>query len=252
MIAMTAVKIDGASLTSLPLEERKLFGPPLGEPLDGPMETARRQLWRSGDESTGVGLWECAPGRFWTLFDGDGEFLRILEGRLTCIEEGGPTTYLGPRDAMTFPPGWRGEWRIEGTLRKLFAGWHGGGSGASSSPSSRIDGGEVETMPLVEKQPFARFDGGPLGTRGRTSWASEFDGRETGVWECDAGRFGADFGAYGELLQVIGGEVVCLPDDGSGAFTLHAGDAAVFPRGWTGEWDVRAPLRKIYALWEAR
>jgi uncharacterized cupin superfamily protein len=75
-----------------------------------------------------VGLWECTPGRFWTRFEaGEGEFIRLVAGRLTCVEDAGPTTRLGPGDAITFPPGWTGEWRIEGTLRKVFAGWTPGG-----------------------------------------------------------------------------------------------------------------------------
>ena len=252
MTAMSALKIDRASLASLPLEDRKLFGPPLGEPLDGPMATARRGLWQSGDGAIRVGLWACAPGRFWTMYDGEGEFIRVMDGRLTCVEDGGPTTHLGPGDAMTFPAGWRGEWRIEGTLRKLFAGWAAGGPQVDGAPAARIGNDAVASMGLEEHEPFVRLDGGALGTRGWTSWQSADTGVETGVWECDAGRFHADFGAYGELLQVVGGEVVCTPDGGGSDFTLRAGDAAVFPRGWAGEWDVRSPLRKVYALWAAR
>ena len=115
----------------------------------------------------------------------------------------------------------------------------------------KIDGTAVASMPLDEHEPFARIDGGPLGTRGRTIWKSAGGSVVTGVWECDAGRFHADFGAYGELFHVVGGEVACTPDDGGAAFKLRAGDAAIFPRGWTGEWDVRSPMRKVFALWDA-
>ena len=113
-----------------------------------------------------------------------------------------------------------------------------------------IDQTMAATMALEEHEPFARIEGGPLGTRGQTIWKSADGSVETGVWECDPGRFHADCGAYGELFHVVSGEVVCTPDDGGEVFTLRAGDAATFPRGWTGEWDVRAPLRKVYALWE--
>ena len=42
--------------------------------------------------------------------------------------------------------------------------------------------------------------------RGRTIWRTAEGEVETGVWECDAGRFHADFGAFGELIHVISGE----------------------------------------------
>lgn len=259
MTATATPKIDGSTAASMELEDRGPFGPPLGEPLDGPMATAGRRVWQSADGTITVGLWECAPGRFWTVFEGEGEFIRIVGGRLTCVEEGGATVQLGAGDAMTFPPGWSGEWRIEETLRKVFVGWTAGGpesgrgTDASTTTSLKIDGAAVASMDLEEQEPFPpeRTAGSPLGRRGRTVWRSTDGSVETGVWECDAGRFHADFGAFGELMHVVRGEVECTGDDGS-SFALRPGDAMTFPRGWTGEWDVRSPLRKVYACWEAR
>lgn len=122
---MSELKIAAGHAATAVLEDRGLFGPPQGEPLDGPMATAGRRLWQSADGGVSVGLWECAPGRFWTVYDGEGEFIQVVSGRMTCIEERGPTTHLGPGDTMTFPPGWTGEWQIEETLRKLFVGFRG-------------------------------------------------------------------------------------------------------------------------------
>jgi uncharacterized cupin superfamily protein len=72
-----------------------------------------------------------------------------------------------------------------------------------------------------------------------------------GIWEVDAGRFHADFGAYGECTRVVSGEVRCTPDGGE-AFTLRTGDWMTFPRGWTGEWVMPAPLRTVSVTWTAR
>lgn len=116
--------------------------------------------------------------------------------------------------------------------------------------AQKIDPGTVAAMALTEEAPFTRLDGGPLGTRGQEIWANGDGTIQTGVWECDAGRFHANFAAYGEQFHVIAGELICTPDGGGEAFTLRAGDSALFPRGWTGEWDVRVPLRKVYALWQ--
>jgi uncharacterized cupin superfamily protein len=67
-----------------------------------------------------------------------------------------------------------------------------------------------------------------------------------------AGRFHADFGAFGECIRILSGEVRCTPDDGGEPFTLRAGDWMTFPRGWTGEWAMPTPTRKVYVTWEAR
>jgi uncharacterized cupin superfamily protein len=114
----------------------------------------------------------------------------------------------------------------------------------------RVDRDEVLTMELAEGPAIAAVDGSAIGSREVATWRSEDGSIETGVWECDAGRFRAEFDAYGELFHVVRGEVECTGDDGS-RVTLRPGDAMTFPRGWSGEWNVRAPLRKVYAIWKA-
>ena len=40
---------------------------------------------------------------------------------MTCTEDGGTVTEIGPGDSMTFAPGWSGIWDIHETLRKVYA-----------------------------------------------------------------------------------------------------------------------------------
>ena len=116
----------------------------------------------------------------------------------------------------------------------------------STAATLKIDRDEVAAMALDEDMPIPTLDGGSMGTRNRTTWKSDDGTIETGVWECDAGRFRARFSAYGEMIHIVSGELVCTAEDGD-SFTLRPGDSITFPRGWTGEWDVRSPLRKVYA-----
>lgn len=113
---METLKIAPETATSMELET---WGS-IGSAMDGPMETRGREVWRSTDERVGTGIWECDAGRFRARFEGRGEFIQIVSGSMTCIEENGPTTELGPGDAMTFPPGWTGEWQVHTPLRKLY------------------------------------------------------------------------------------------------------------------------------------
>ena len=122
----------------------------------------------------------------------------------------------------------------------------------TATNTAKIDGADVAAMALPEKEPFERIGGGHLGTRGVHLWRSEDGTTVTGVWECDAGRFRADFSDYGECIHIVGGELECTADADGTVTTLRPGDAMVFPRGWTGEWHVRSPLRKVFTSWEAR
>lgn len=51
---------------------------------------------------------------------GCGEFIHIVIGRMTCIEDGGSTTELSVGDSMTFPHGRNGEWQDHTPLRKFY------------------------------------------------------------------------------------------------------------------------------------
>jgi hypothetical protein len=247
--SLSAVRVDGAEIASIELPERAPFGPPLGEPLDGPMETGWRGLWRSADGVMSAGIWECEPGRFHTVFEGAGEFIHVISGRLIVTEEGGKPIELGPGDAMTFPTGWTGEWRITERLRKSFAGWR--NADAGKSDGSRLIEGATVTQVALEECPAIQTKAGPMGTRDKTTWQTADGSIQTGIWECDAGVFHPRFAGYGECIKIVAGEVKCSGEDGS-SFTMRPGDVLVFPRTWRGTWNVISPLRKLYTTWTAQ
>lgn len=112
----TVLKIDPAHAASAQLEE---WGA-IGSAIDGPMETRGREVWVSDDKRVGTGIWECDAGRFRARFADRGEFIQIVSGRMTCTAADGAVVELGAGDAMTFPPGWEGEWHVHEPLRKLY------------------------------------------------------------------------------------------------------------------------------------
>lgn len=119
-----------------------------------------------------------------------------------------------------------------------------------SGPS--IDLATAAQLELTEKEPFAQYDGTPLGTRGVRLWTSADGLIAFGVWECDAGRFHGEFDGYGETVQVVSGELTCTADADGAVTTLRPGDTMVFPCGWTGEWRMPGPFRKICTAWTVR
>jgi uncharacterized cupin superfamily protein len=117
------LKLDDQTVASLELEAAGLMREPWGTVLDGPMAMRRLELWRSNDGRISVGVWECESGRFQTLFDGEGEHIRVITGAMICTANDGAVIELGPGDSMTFPPGWSGIWDVRAPLRKIFCGF---------------------------------------------------------------------------------------------------------------------------------
>lgn len=118
----TQPMITGAAAPALPLTEHGPVQPPLGEPLDGPMNHRGVVMWRSADGAAFTGLWECDAGRFRVAYgDDDVESIHVVSGRLIARHDDGSVTEVGPGDAMTFPPGWRGVWECPEPFRKFYA-----------------------------------------------------------------------------------------------------------------------------------
>jgi uncharacterized cupin superfamily protein len=117
----------------------------------------------------------------------------------------------------------------------------------------KIDGATVATLALEEQEPWPperTREGRAIGKRSRAIWRNADGSLGAGIWEVDEGTFWADFRAYGEIIFVVAGEMECTADADGSVVTLRAGDAMVFPRGWTGWWAIKVRLRKIYSAWE--
>src|SRR4051812_41770550 len=97
---------------------------------------------------------------------------------------------------------------------------------------------------LEDWGPLAEATGEPMTTRGLTLW--ENGPLSAGIWECTAGP------SYwvqneNEVIQVLSGRMTVTIDGGE-AVELGAGDLAVFPKGWSGTWDIHETIRKVYAI----
>ena len=95
------------------------------------------------------------------------------------------------------------------------------------------------------KPPVGKPLDGEMLTWGRSFFASDDARIHTGVWECAAGRMRADFGTDGEMVHVVKGSIRAVSDDGE-ELVVGPGQSATFPPGWTGIWELEAPMRKLY------
>lgn len=66
-----------------------------------------------------VGVWECTPGRFVSERTTT-EIFEVLKGSATLIGADGTRTDVKPGDHAVTPKGWKGEWIVHETIRKIF------------------------------------------------------------------------------------------------------------------------------------
>lgn len=81
----------------------------------------------------------------------------------------------------------------------------------------------------------------------REDFADVVNGLEVGVWEGTPGRFPARRDGYSEICQILAGRAT-LHTDGGDAVELTAGDTIIMPTGWSGQWELHEPLRKLYVI----
>jgi hypothetical protein len=98
------------------------LGPPQPKPtsIEGGQMEASKVLWTSDDGLVEVGVWECSPGRFSASRDDNSEICHIVSGRVTLHGPNGAERDVGPGELLVLPIGWRGEWTIHATTRKLY------------------------------------------------------------------------------------------------------------------------------------
>lgn len=114
-----------------------------------------------------------------------------------------------------------------------------------STTDLKIDDAQAAAQELDAWGSIGSAMDGPMETRGRELWRGAGERVGTGIWECDAGRFTARFADRGEFIHIVSGQMTCTAEDGT-VTELAAGDSMTFPPGWTGEWHVHQPLRKLY------
>jgi uncharacterized cupin superfamily protein len=97
---------------------------------------------------------------------------------------------------------------------------------------------------LEDWGPLAEATGPQMHTSGLEVWV---DGDQSGgIWQCTPGPSEWTLETH-EVIQLVAGRMTVTPDGGEPT-ELRAGDMAVFPRGWSGTWEISETVRKVYAI----
>lgn len=116
-----------AVVNGIGLDDEQIRTMELSEPTAHPLATEGdpHESYFSAyiDGQTEVGVWECTPGRFPGTMEGVNEMMHLLSGRATITDEDGTEHELGPGTMFVLLDGWRGEWQVHETLRKVYSIW---------------------------------------------------------------------------------------------------------------------------------
>jgi uncharacterized cupin superfamily protein len=97
---------------------------------------------------------------------------------------------------------------------------------------------------LEDWGPLEEATGPAMHTAGLTLW--EAGEQSAGIWECTAGPSYWVQDQH-ELVHILAGTMT-VTEDGGEPVTVTAGDTVMFPKGWSGTWDITETLRKVYVL----
>jgi len=97
---------------------------------------------------------------------------------------------------------------------------------------------------LEDWGPLEEATGEPMATHGLEVWV---DGDSSaGIWQCTPGPSHWTL-ATNEVIYLVAGRMTVTPDGGE-ASVVGIGDVAVFPKGWTGTWEIHQTVRKVYSI----
>jgi uncharacterized protein len=98
---------------------------------------------------------------------------------------------------------------------------------------------------LEDWGPLEEATGPEMRTSGITLWKDD-SGAESGIWECTPGPSRWEL-ETNELVHVLSGSMTVTADRAE-PIEVGAGDVVMFPRGWSGTWEIHETLRKVYAI----
>jgi uncharacterized cupin superfamily protein len=201
------------------------------------------------DKESGLsaGVWDC------TAFTGKmgpysvNEFMLLLEGSVTIVDEKGGETVIKAGESFILPKGLVCQWKQTGYVRKFFV---------IFDDASGMKAKDARKLKVIKPDPKAKLDaaGGPdpkLVVSGTPKWHDKLywedpTGQWTvGVWSTTPyERKVIPFPRH-ELMHILEGAVT-ISDGKGGAETFRAGDTLFVPKGATMGWKNDEPVRKIY------
>jgi len=215
-------------------------GGPAGVGLKSNGRTAAHTYLRTpGNERSGV--WRSEPATTGPHTPKYSEFMYLLEGSVTLVDDDGRRETFKAGDAVLVPRGTTYRWEQSEPVRKYYAIFDLEAPGAAPAP-------KASWIRLEADGPAAKG----LTGEGRTKSHRYFAGSgksSAGVWET-APHTASGFHTtkYAELMVFLSGSGTLVTPDGGGQ-SFRAGDVVLVPRGASYKWQSER-VRKFWVIFD--
>jgi uncharacterized cupin superfamily protein len=196
-----------------------------------------------------AGVWDCTAFTTKRQSYDFHEFMLILDGTVTVVEEDGRETTVRPGDSFIVPRGVVHRWIQPGYLRKYFVTFE-GRPASESDAALRVVSTDLRAELGTSAPPPADLLLGPVPaqrdcasfTDGTGQWA-------VGLWDSTAYHRKPIAFPRHELMHLLEGSVT-LTDDTGKSHQFGAGDSFLVPLGAVCDWRCEGYLRKIYCSFQ--
>ncbi|MBE9555434.1 MAG: DUF861 domain-containing protein [Proteobacteria bacterium] len=201
------------------------------------------------DKENGLtaGVWDCTAHTGVMAPYPVNEFMILLEGELTMIEEGGRETLVRAGESFIIPKGLVCQWKQPGYIKKFFV---------IFDDKSGMDPTGVANFQILKPDPQGALSPaapppadillGPVPEWSDNISFTDATGQWTaGVWHSTAFHRKPGNITRHELMHILEGAVT-MPDGQGGTQRFAAGDTFMAPLGAFYEWDSDEPVRKLF------
>ena len=192
------------------------------------------------------GSWWCAAGGWPSPnLRSTTEIFYVLSGHACVTDMDGTRNFFGPGDVVVLPKGWSGRWDVLEDIHKVWV--------TVDHPDVVIgvDAKKAIIKPYSSLAPHHLTHNGVRADATHGSPATAYDTyldngyMSTGTWTCTTGSFPVSERTTTEAFHLLEGIAFVTNSDGS-ARRCVAGDTVVLPKGWSGQWDIIEPVKKVW------
>lgn len=110
-----------------------------------------------------------------------------------------------------------------------------------------VAGLDLDDWGVPDEATGYRILAGNPAIRGKVLWIAGDRRMASGLWECSPGTVGGAF-LFNEIDVLLNGRMT-VHEEGGTTVEVGAGSHAMWPQGWTGDWEVHETVRKAFVMW---
>lgn len=201
-----------------------------------------------------VGVWDCTAMTEKFGPYGVNEFMFLLEGSVTMIEENGNEVTISAGESFVLPQGLPCQWKQEGYLRKFFMIYEDSSGQTPENPSELKvilpqPSGPSDGMKEVENSDPSIFIGEVPTQHNHTYFEDMTEQMTVGLWDSTPFECAVTPFSQNELIYLLEGSVILTDGEGK-PHQFQAGETIYIPKGTLCGWKNTEYVRKIYATFQ--